>query len=408
MLITKSNMLFNYTAIDNTGHETSGNIDAINEDVAISSLQRRGLVIVSIASAEKKSFLNRNITFFDKVKNREIVILSRQIATLFESQVSALRVFKLLSSESSNKMLRAALIEVADDLQSGETISSALGKHDKIFSPFYINMVKAGEESGRLDQIFSYLADYLDRTYEVTSKAKNALIYPAFVVFTFITVMVLMLTLVIPRISTIFLESGQQLPIYTRLVVGISDFFVNYGIFLAILIIIGVFFGWRFSNTEKGKLSLSQIKLSLPYFGSLYKKIYLSRIADNLSTMLSSGIQMVRAVEIASTVVGDAVYEKLLAESVQNIKAGSSVSEAFGKYPEIPNIMIQMIKVGEETGELGKILNTLSKFYSREVKNTVDTLVTLIEPVMIVALALGVGVLLASVLLPIYNISSGI
>lgn len=401
-------MLFNYTAIDNTGHETSGEIDAINEDVAISSLQRRGLVIASIISAEHKSFLKSDIAFFDRVTNKEIVILSRQIATLFESQVSALRVFKLLSSESSNKMLRKALAKVVDDLQSGSTISKALGKHEKIFSPFYVNMVKAGEESGKLDQIFSYLADYLDRTYEVTSRAKNALIYPAFVVFTFITVMVLMLTLVIPRISAIFLETGQELPIYTKAVVGLSDFFVNYGIFLLILIIIGGFFGWKFSKTEKGALSISHTKLTLPYLGGLYKRIYLSRISDNLSTMLSSGIPIVRAVEITASVVGDVVYKKLLTESMHDIKTGSPVSESLGKYSEIPNIMIQMIKVGEETGELGKILKTLSKFYNREVKNAVNTLVTLIEPVMIVALALGVGVLLASVLMPIYNISSSI
>ena len=401
-------MLFNYTAIDNTGHETSGSIDAMNEDVAISSLQRRGLVIASIVSAENKSLLKRDISFFNRVSNKEIVILSRQIATLFESQVSALRVFKLLGAESDNKMLRSALAEVVDDLQSGNTISKALGKHEKIFTPFYVNMVKAGEESGKLDKTFSYLADYLDRTYEVTSKAKNALIYPIFVIFTFITVMILMLTLVIPRISAIFLESGQELPIYTKAVVGLSQFFVNYGIFILILVVIGGFVIWRFSKTKHGKLSISQIRLSLPYLGGLYRRLYLSRISDNLSTMLSSGIPMVRAIEITSDVVGDAVYQKLLVESVQDIKAGSPVSESLGKYSEIPNIMIQMIKVGEETGELGKILGTLSKFYNREVKNTVDTLVTLIEPMLIVALALGVGVLLASVLMPIYNISAGI
>lgn len=401
-------MLFKYTAIDKTGHETGGNIDAINEDVAISSLQRRGFVIASISPAEEKSFFGRNISLFERVSNREIVILSRQIATLFESQVSALRVFKLLGTESQNKLLKKALADIVDDIQSGNTISQALERHKKVFTPFYVNMVRAGEESGRLDQTFSYLADYLDRTYEVTSKAKNALIYPAFVVLTFITVMVLMLTLVIPKISQIFIDSGQELPIYTRAVVGLSDFFVNYGIFLFILIIIGIFFAWKFSKTEQGKFSISQMRLSIPYLGNLYEKLYLSRISDNLGTMLSSGITMVRALEISSTVVGDAVYEKLLLESVQAVKSGVSVSESLGKYPEIPNIMIQMIKVGEETGELGKILDTLSKFYAREVKNAVDTLVTLIEPMMIVALALGVGVLLAAVLMPIYNISAGV
>ncbi|MEK7589840.1 MAG: type II secretion system F family protein [Patescibacteria group bacterium] len=401
-------MLFNYTAIDKTGHETAGSIDAINEDVAISSLQRRGLVIASIVSTEKKSLLSRNITFFDRVANKEMVILSRQIATLFESQVSALRVFKLLGSESKNRLLKEALAGIVDDIQAGNTISTSLGKHGKIFTPFYVNMVRAGEESGKLDQTFSYLADHLDRSYEITSKAKNALIYPAFVVFTFITVMILMLTLVIPKISQIFIDSGQQLPIYTRVVVGLSDFFVNYGIFLLILVIIGIFFAWKFSKTEQGRFSVSRLRLSIPFLGNLYRKLYLSRISDNLGTMLSSGITVVRAIEISATVVGDPIYERLLTESSQAIKSGSPVSESFGKYPEIPNIMVQMIKVGEETGELGKILDTLSKFYAREVKNAVDTLVTLIEPMMIVALALGVGILLVAVLMPIYNLSSSI
>jgi type IV pilus assembly protein PilC len=401
-------MLFNYTAIDNTGHETAGSVDAINEDVAISSLQRRGLVIASIASTENKSIFSKNISFFDRVANKEIVILSRQIATLFESQVSALRVFKLLGSDSKNRLLKESLADVVDDIQAGNTISTALSKHKKIFTPFYVNMVKAGEESGKLDQTFAYLADHLDRSYAVTSKARNALIYPAFVVFTFITVMVLMLTLVIPRISAIFVNSGQELPIYTKMVVGLSDFFVNYGVFLIILIIIGVFFAWKFGKTRQGRSSVSRLKLSIPFLGNLYRKLYLSRISDNLGTMLSSGITVVRAIEISSTVVGDPTYEQLLLESSQAIKSGSPVSESLSKYPEIPNIMIQMIKVGEETGELNKILDTLSKFYAREVKNAVDTLVTLIEPMMIVALALGVGILLAAVLMPIYNISSAI
>lgn len=401
-------MLFKYTAIDKTGHETAGSVDAVNEDVAINSLQRRGFVVASIVSEDEKSFLKTDIAFFDRVSNKEIVILSRQISTLFEAQVSALRVFKLLGSESKNRLLKKALTEVVDDLQAGNTISKSLSKHNKIFSPFYVNMVRAGEESGKLDKTFTYLADYLDRSYEVTSKAKNALIYPAFVVFTFITVMALMLTLVIPKISQIFIDSGQELPIYTKIVVGLSNFFVNYGIFLVILIIIGVFFLWKYGKTEKGRIVMSETKLAIPYLGDLYKKLYLSRISDNLGTMLSSGITMVRAIEISSTVVGDAVYENILKEASHSIKSGAPVSETLGKYHEIPNIMVQMMKVGEETGELGNILDTLSKFYGREVKNAVDTLVTLIEPMMIVALALGVGILLAAVLMPIYNISSAI
>lgn len=399
-------MLFHYKGIDTKGTEKEGNIDAINQEIAISSLQRRGLVISSIEEAEKKSLFS--VTLFETVSNKDVVILSRQIATLFEAQVSALRVFRLLGGESANPLLGRKLMEVSDDLQSGSSISSALSRHPKIFSSFYVNMVRSGEESGKLDETFLYLADYLDRMYEVTSKARNALIYPAFVIGVFITVMVLILTLVIPNISAIILESGQDIPVYTKIVISFSNFFLLYGVFLIILIIIGGFFLWRWSHTKTGELSVARTKLSVPFIGTLYTKLYLSRIADNLSTLLSSGVTMVRALEITGQVVGNKVYENILTDTVELVKGGGSVSDAFSKHEEMPGIMVQMVKVGEETGEVGSILKTLSKFYQREVTNAVDTLIGLIEPVMIILLGLGVGTLLASVLVPIYNLSSAI
>jgi len=402
-------MLFNYTAIDKDGNETKGSIEALNQDVAISSLQRRGLVIASIrGEEEKKSLLSKDISFFERVKNKDIVILSRQIATLFEAQVSALRVFRMLGSEVESPLLSRVLTSVAEDLQAGSPISAALAKHPKVFSNFYVNMVKAGEESGKLDETFSYLADYLDRSYEVSSKAKNALIYPAFVIGTFVVVMVLMLTTVIPRLSDIIAESGQEVPVYTKVVIALSDFLVNYGVFALIALVVGGFLFWRYVRGSAGALAFARFKISIPYIGTLYRKLYLSRIADNMNTMLASGIPMVRGLEITASVVDNAVYEEILTTAVEQVRSGSSVSDSLGASNDIPNIMVQMIRVGEETGELGNILKTLARFYQREVTNAVDTLVDLIEPVMIVLLGLGVGSLLASVLIPIYNISSGI
>ncbi len=401
-------MLFNYNAVTDKGEETKGSIDAISLDVAIASLQRRGLVIKKVEPAEKTSFFARDIGIFSGVSNKEVVVLSRQLATLFEAQVSALRVFRLIAGEVENKTLANALTEVADDLQGGSAISKALAKHPKIFSEFYTNMVRSGEESGKLDEVFVFLADHLDRSYEVNSKAKNALIYPAFVIFTFIVVMILMLTIVIPKISSIITDSGQPVPLYTAVVIGFSHFMVTYGIFLAVAVIIGAFFLYRFTKTPAGKLSLDNAKISTPFVKVLYQKLYLSRIADNMNTMLVSGIPMVRALELTADVVGNEVYKKVLLEAVEDVKGGKSVSESLSDKKVIPGIMIQMVKVGEESGELGKILKTLSVFYSREVVNAVDTLVDLIEPTMIVLLGLGVGFLLASVLIPIYNISSSI
>jgi len=297
---------------------------------------------------------------------------------------------------------------VADDVQGGSPISKALARHPKTFTTFYVNMVHAGEEAGKLSETFVFLADYLDRTYEVVSKAQNALIYPAFVVAVFFVVMGLMLTMVIPNISQILLDSGQEIPVYTRIVIGISDFLVHYGIFLLILLAVAVFFGYRALQTPEGRIFFDRVKLDAPYLGNLYRKIYLSRIADNLATMLLSGVPVIEAIEVTGSVVGSATYEGILATAGNDIKGGSSISEALGRHADVPGIMIAMIRVGEETGEVGNILTTVAKFYRREVTTAIDTLVGLIEPLMIVFLGLGVGTLLAAVLIPIYNISGSV
>ncbi|MEX0935029.1 MAG: type II secretion system F family protein [Candidatus Paceibacterota bacterium] len=401
-------MLFKYTTIDNEGNERQGSIEAVSEEVAINALQRRGLTISDIQKGNSGSIFQRRITWLERVSNKEVVILSQQISTLFSAQVSALKIFKLLGSEMENPKLRDALENITTEIQGGSTLADAMKKQPDIFSGFYVNMVRAGEESGKLEETFQSLSEYLERMYELSSKAKNALIYPAFVIFTFISVMVLMLTLVIPKISTILTESGQEIPIYTKVVIGISSFLVNYGVFLLVLLVVGGFFLYRFAKTDEGKHVLSRIKLATPFFGGLYQKLYLSRLADNMHTMLGSGIPMVRAVEVTSDVVDNVIYEDILNEVAEKIKGGTAVSEALGSHEEIPSIMIQMMKVGEESGELKSILKTLSDFYQREVNNAVDTMVDLIEPAMIVLLGVGVAILLAAVLMPIYNITGTI
>ncbi|MBA3788906.1 type II secretion system F family protein [Patescibacteria group bacterium] len=402
-------MLFSYHALDKDGHEREGTIEALTMDVAVSTLQRRNLIVSSIAPMDKGGMLSMDIGIFKRVSNKDIVILSRQIATLFEAQVSALRVFRLLAAEVDNRYLSEIMTQVADDLQGGSPISKALAQHPKAFTSFYVNMVRSGEESGKLSETFGYLADYLDRTYEVMSKAQNALIYPAFVVVVFIVVMVLMLTLVIPKITAILVDSGQKVPFYTAVVIGISNILVHYGIFVLIALAIAGFFVFRALQTASGRLFFDALKLDVPYVGDLYKKLYLSRIADNFSTMLASGVPVVEMIDITASVAGSNVYENLLREASEAVKGGSSISDALARHPEqIPGIMIAMIRVGEETGELGNILNTLAKFYRREVSTSIDTLVDLIEPLMIVFLGLGVGSLLASVLVPIYNLAGAI
>lgn len=402
-------MLFKYKAIDQHNASREGTVEATNTDAAISTVQKRGYTVISIDPVqEKAAFYNIEITWFQTVSNKDVVILSRQISTLFEAQVSALRIFRLLASESENPQLRIILTRVGDDLQAGSSISRALAAHPEIFSTFYVSMVRSGEETGSLEKSFTYLADYLDRSYQVATKARNAMIYPAFVVGTFIIVMGLMFTMVIPRISQILVESGQELPIYTKIVLAISSFFSNYIAFIIIALVVGGFFFWRFIHTEVGRRAFDEAKITLPYIGNLNRKLYLTRICDNLSTMLASGISMVQAIEVTADVVDNAVYKEIFNYALLEIKGGRSFADTISEYPEIPGVLAQMAKVGEETGNLPEILTTLARFYRREVDNAVDTLIGLIEPVMIVMLGLGVGVLLASVLMPIYNLTSSI
>ncbi|PIQ66443.1 MAG: hypothetical protein COV96_01525 [Candidatus Zambryskibacteria bacterium CG11_big_fil_rev_8_21_14_0_20_42_18] len=398
-------MLFNYKALENSGKETSGTIDAVSMDVAVTALQRRGLVVANIEPANKEPWYSR-IHFGSGISNKDVVILSRQMATLFEAQVSALKIFTLLSAEVENIPLRKSLVQIADDIQGGSPISKALAKHPAIFSDFYVNMVKSGEETGKLNDTFNHLADYLDRNYEVVSKAKNALIYPAFVITVFVAVMVLMFTVIIPKISLIILDSGQPIPFYTQIVFSVSNFFVNYSIALLVALIVLAFFVVRYTQTREGRSALARFKLSVPYVGDLYKKLYLSIIADNMSTMVLSGIPMLNALQVTADVVGNEVYKELLEESILAVKGGSPLSQSLSQYEEIPSMLVQMMRVGEESGELGSILGTMAHFYQREVVNAVDTLVSLIEPIMIVLLGLGVGTLLASVLIPIYDIAN--
>ena len=401
-------MNFNYKAVTNTGEKKEGAIDASTKDLAIAALQRRGLIVLSVSDDEaSKSIFQRS--FFQHVPAKDVVILSRQISTLFDAQVSALKAFTLLATNAENPLLKKKLTMVVDDIQGGTTISGALAKHGDVFSDFYVNMVKAGEESGKLNEVFAYLADYLDRQYALTSKTKNALIYPAFVIGVFFVVMILMFILVIPKLSVIIETSGAAIPIYTRVVIGVSNFFVSYGIFMLIFVVLAGLYIYHLARTERGQAYLDGLRLSVPVVGNVYTKLYLSRMSDNMSTMLTSGISIVRSIEITGKIVGSRVYEEILTEAGEAVKSGSSFSDALEKHAgPIPAIMIQMVRVGEETGGLGNILKTLALFYKREVDDAVDTLVSLIEPIMIVVLGLGVGVLLTSILVPIYNIASSI
>jgi type IV pilus assembly protein PilC len=295
---------------------------------------------------------------------------------------------------------------ILDDVNGGSSLSLAMSRHPKVFSRFYISMVRSGEESGKLQEVFSYLAEYLERSYNLTTKARNALIYPAFVFFSFIGVVTVMLVVVIPKLTSIFDQTGQAVPFYTQVVIAASNFLRSWGWLLLILIIVGVIFLWRYIKTERGALIFDRVRLKIPVLGGIYEKIYLARFADNLASLVVAGLPILRALQITSEVVGNRVYEAAILAAAESVKGGSTIAESFESSHVLPALVFQMIRIGEESGKLDQILASIARFYQREVDNLLDNLVALIEPILIIFLGIAVGGLVASILVPLYNLSS--
>src|SRR3989338_2439238 len=397
-------MKYNYQSRNSAKELQTGVLEAATLDIAVSSLQRRGLIVVSLKPEDERSFAEFRL--FGRVKQKDIVILSRQLSTLFEAKVPVVESLRVIISEMENPLLKREITTLLDDIQGGAAMSQAMSRHPKVFSTFYVNMVRSGEESGKLDETFTYLADYLERSYELTSKARNALIYPAFVFFTFIVVMILMFVIILPQLIPILNEVGGELPIYTRALIGLSNIMRTFGVLVLLICgVIGLFL-WRYYQTDAGRLMAHRFQISIPLVGTLYRKLYMARLADNLQTLLSGGIPVVRALEITGEIIGNEVYRLALLESIESIKGGSSISASFARHPDIPPLLSQMVRIGEETGRLDNILKSIARFYQKEVVNLVDNLVDLIEPIMILVLGGGVGLLVAAILMPIYSITA--
>lgn len=399
---------FEYKARTKEGEVRSGTVETSSEEAALDILQQNNLIVIEVHPQEQRSLLSFKLPFGESVKQKDIVIFSRQISTLFEAHIPVVEALRTLVGETTRPGLRAAIAQILDDVAGGLSLSQAMAKHQAIFSSFYINLIHSGEESGKLQEVFAYLADYLERTYYLTNKARNAMIYPAFVLFAFTGVLVVMLVVVIPRLVTIFEDTGQQIPLYTQVIIWASIFLRQWGIALIVVMAGGALALWRWSSTPEGKFFFHRLEISIPVIGGLYRKLYMSRFADNLQTLIAGGIPILRALSITGDVVGNVVYQRAIEEAIESVKGGGTISAAFEKTKEIPVLVTQMIKIGETSGRLDFILANIAKFYQREVDTTVENLVALIEPALIIFLGLGIGVLVAAVMVPLYNLVGSI
>lgn len=401
-------MKFKYKVFGQDTRIRDGVIDAVNKDEVITRLQAEGNIIISVEEAAVETAASLVGKFKDKITNKDIVLATKQLSTLIGGGVQALRSFRLLSTEAASKGLAKRFAVIADDIQTGIPIYKSLSRHPDVFDTFYVSMVHSGEESGKLSDTLEYLAKYLERNHEITQKTKKALAYPAFVLVTFIGVMIIMTVFVLPKLGDLITQQGQELPLFTQVIMSFSNFLINF-YWLLVPALIGLFFYLRsFSKTLNGKAYFDTIKVRLPVFGNLYKKLFLSRFADNINTMLASGVPIVQALQITADVVDNYVFKKAIERTANKVRNGRALSMALAEEPLIPNIMLQMTRIGEETGELGYMLGSMATFYKRELDEAIDTALSLIEPMMIVVMGGAVGILVASVLLPMYGVATGI
>ena len=400
-------MQFSYQARTPQGDMRSGTVEAVSREAAIDILQRSNFIIIDIHESAQLPALNRSLSsyFHRGVPKKEVVIFSKQISTLFQAKVPLIESLKTMMEQTENHVFKDALLDVAKSVDAGASLSKALASHKNIFSDFYVSMVRSGESSGKLEEVFNYLAEGLEREYYMGKKIKGAMTYPAFIVAAFGAVMFVMMIWVVPNLTSVLKESGGELPSMTRAVIFISDAFKAYwwAILLALALAGGSF--WYWINSKEGKIIWHRVQLRLPGFKGLLEKFYLARFADNLSVLIQGGLPIVQALEITSDVIGNSVYRNILLETIEEVKRGNTISSVLRTKKEIPIMVTQMVFVGEESGRLDSTLKSVSTFYQKEVAVAIDSIVTLIEPVMIVLLGVGVAVLLVAILMPMYNMA---
>jgi len=400
-------MKFTYKARTSKGDIQVGSIEALDQQGAEDTLRQHGLIPVSIVSSSKQPFFSRNIGFLSRVQSKQLVIFTRQLSVLIESQVPLVQSLKTLQAQTKNKTLNEAIFNILKYVEAGSSLADAMSQQSKIFSDFFVNIIKTGEVSGSLQKSLLYLADHLERDHDLKHKIKSALSYPIFVTISFIGVAVAMMIFVIPNLVGILEEAGQELPLQTRMLINTSDLLRNYWWFWLILVLaLGIAFAYLM-RLPQGRKKLDSIKLKIPIFGPLFQKVYLARLSENLSTLVSAGITIIQSLEVTAKTVGNNVYKEILLETAKKVEVGEPISKYLKQSQEIPDMVSQMIEIGEQTGKLDKVLGHISKFYSKEVDTAVEGITQLIEPILIVAMGIGVAILVSAILMPIYQISSG-
>lgn len=400
-------MKFAFKAKNQAGELKEGFVDAQSGAVAAQILEKNALVPLSLEEEKKAASLMKAFgRFWQGVKQKELMVFFQQLATLIEARVPIVSSLNTIGDQTENAYLKIIIQELSDNVKDGMPFSEALEKHPDVFTPLTVNMIRAGEVSGALHKSIIFVAGNIEKNYYLTSKIKGALYYPAFVLSVAFIIGFLVVTFILPKLTIMIKDLDVPIPWYTAVLIWLGDFMNAWwwAILLAIVAcIVGVYY---YFHSAAGKREWEKILLKLPVIGRLAQAVYITRFAENLSALLNSGIPVVKSLAIVKEVIGNHVYGEILDRAVEGVKAGGTMSSVFIGSSEIPPIVAQITRIGEETGTLSEVLDSTAKFYNQEVEITTRNLTSLIEPILIVALGIGVGILVVGVLMPIYDIAS--
>ncbi|MBI4096638.1 MAG: type II secretion system F family protein [Candidatus Levybacteria bacterium] len=397
-----------YKAVDSKGKSVDGLIEARSTSEVAMYLRSKDLVPIEITKKEKSNFENLIPLIGNKIKSKDVVNLTRQLSAMLSSGLTLLRSLEIYKSQIGN----TALIEVIDgiikDIQEGSSFSQAIAKYPKVFSPIYSALIEASEESGLLDKAFIRLADTLEKQEKLKGTLKSALTYPAIVIAMMTLVSIIMLIFVIPQVSSLYKSLNVALPLPTRILIGISSFLVSFWIVPLMLSVIGVIAYSRWHKTEEGRLIVDSMLLKIPIFGNLMKKTILAEFSRTLGILLGSGTLVVEALGRVSDIAGNIHYKNAIVDIARRVEKGITIGDAMSLYFLFPPNLVELVKIGEQTGKLDETLVKASEYFENEVDQTVKTLSTALEPIILVVLGIGVAFLVISILTPIYQITSSI
>ncbi len=394
--------IFIYKARSRSGRTIKGDLDAPSLDMAETLLKRRGLSEIKVKPKPKDilegTFLEGSVT------SRDMVIFSRQFSTMINSGVPILQSLEVMCQQTENKILRRKLYEIKNDVEGGASLYDGLKKHKDVFDDLYTNMVDAGETGGVLDVVLDRLAQYIEKAAKLKAKVKSAMIYPGVIITVAVGVIAIILIFVIPTFEQMFADFGGALPLPTQIVINMSRFATGNFIYI-IFALVAAFIGFKFFyRWERGKILVDNWVLFLPVFGPLLRKVAVARFSRTLSTMISSGVPILNALDIVSRTSGNKTVERAVLQAKISISEGQTLAEPLEETGIFPPMVIHMISIGETTGALDSMLGKIADFYDDEVDVAVDTLTSLMEPIMIVFLGVIVGGLVVSMYLPIFQI----